>query len=152
MTDDNPTDETITLPIKAVRLVLELAVVIAIGGTSGFAGYNITRSIDPNSVVSLREEIRENPELRADPFTGAEGRMMAAKIADHENRLNSIERRVDKLPPRELELQMDRHTAQIKHIMDLLSKIITQVNDHDKDSDLYKRLIEKHEYQLNRGE
>ena len=106
MSDEISSGETITLSVKSFRIILEAFIVVAVGGASGFAGYTITGTVDPNSVASLRQEIKHNPELRADPYTGAQGRAVEKALA-------KLAKRVDMLPPRSLEQKVESNAYRI---------------------------------------
>ena len=95
--NENTTDETVTLSVKAFKLILQTAVVVAIGGTSGFAGWRFAGVTDPNSVaalqaqiVKLKEEIATNSNARKDPFTGTEGQELKDKLRELDARQRII--------------------------------------------------------------
>lgn len=108
--------ETITLPIKVVRLLLQTIIVAAIGGGSGFIGFRIAGDTAPGSVAALRSEIERNPSMRADPFTGTQGKEL-------ERRIEVLERRQERI--KEID---EAHGAAIAGIKNDLAHI---QRDHD---------------------
>lgn len=79
---------------------------------------------------------------RVDPYTGSQGAIVEADVANLKKRLDQLERDMGKLPPDWLKQSVAEHTYLIQNIQSMLAETMRQQDEHEREALKWKERIQ----------